>query len=99
MASHRPNEVEDLITMASREYAAEVGVTSQCFGEENSSVIFVNQFSTEDRLQTSLSCHVEKPNRSIQPVCIGEGQRVMGLCPNSLAERFQRWDALHRGIG
>ena len=58
-----------------------------------------NQFGTEDRLQPSLSCYVEKANGSIQSVCIGEGQRVMALCPNSLAERFQRWNTLHRGIG
>ena len=37
--------------MPRREHTAEVRIASRCFGEENSSVSFMNQFSTENRLQ------------------------------------------------
>jgi hypothetical protein len=85
--------------MPRREHTAKVGIAGRCFGEENSSVRTMNQFRTEDRLQSSLSCQVEKPNRSIQSVRVGEGQCVLALFLYSPAERFQRWDSLHWGIG
>src|SRR4051812_26882584 len=99
MTNYRLDEVEGLITMSRGEYTAEVGISCRCFSKEHSSVIAVNQFRTEDRLQAILSCHVEKANRSIQAVGVCEGERVLALCLYGLTERLQCGDALHRGIG
>ena len=45
----------------------------------------MNQFCTHDRLQSSPSCHDEKPDRAVQSVRIGEGEGVLTLFSYSLA--------------
>src|SRR5512140_3659308 len=99
MTGYCPDEVEGLITMPRREHTAKIGVARWCFGEEHGSMSTMNQFRTEDRLQSTVSRHLEKADRAVEPIRIREGQRVLALCPYRQTEGLQRWDALHRGIG
>jgi hypothetical protein len=61
-------------------------------------MMLMNEFGPQNRLDPRCSCHVEKANCSIQSVSIGDGERVLALCADGLAERLQCGDALHRGI-
>src|SRR5215472_1493703 len=99
MMSNCTDEIEPLITVASRQDATEIRIARRCLRQQDRPVRLVNEFSAQDRREPCVSCHIEKVNGSIEPVGIRESERVLTLCASRVAERLQCRHTLHGGVG
>ena len=59
----------------------------------------MDQLSSQDRLQPCLTRHIEKSDRAIEPIGIGEGEELVSLSSHGLTENLHRWNTRHRRIG
>ena len=77
MSGNCAGEVEGLITVASREDPAQVGVADRGLREQHRPARLVNQFRAQDRFEACVPRHLEEPDGSVEPVRIREGQPVL----------------------
>lgn len=85
MSGDRGDEVEGLITVASREDLAQVGVAARGLREQHCPARLVNKFRADDGLKACVPRHLEEPDGAIQPVRVRESQPVLALGAHRLA--------------
>jgi poly-beta-hydroxyalkanoate depolymerase len=61
-------------------------------------MLVMHQFGAQNRLEPSLLRRSQKFNRPIQPIPIGESERVLALGMSRLTQRLQRRHTPHWGI-
>lgn len=95
MLRDRFDDVEGLVTVASREQSTEIGVALGRFGKEHGPVRIMDEFCTKDRVKSGRSGDVEKADRAIEAVAIRERQRLVTVTADGVAKRLQRGNPIH----
>jgi hypothetical protein len=90
IAGDRREEVERGITVAFREKATKIRIAVRCFGQQNRAMVVGRQLGAENRPETLLLGLLDKSDRSVQSVRIGQGygRRSLSLCREA---KFFQW--------
>lgn len=99
MPRHGLDELKGRITVTRGQNPAKIAVPRDILREQHGPVLTGDEFRTDDRLQSVLAGDLQKPDRAIETIGIGEGEKVLSLLFDCLTEGIQRGHAPHRRKG